>query len=70
MQPEKLEMMANQIGTFFSSQGRDNAPEAIADHITKFWDPGMRRELIGLRDRDACKLSADVMAAIDLLDGA
>jgi formate dehydrogenase subunit delta len=69
MQPEKLEMMANQIGLFFTAQGA-GAPAAIADHITKFWDPQMRRELIALRDRDACKLSADVMSAIELLDGA
>jgi len=67
MQPEKLEMMANQIGTFFSSQARDRAPEAIADHLRKFWDPGMRAELIALCERDACTLGADVIAALDLL---
>lgn len=70
MQPEKLEMMANQIGMFFTAQGSAKAPAAIADHIRKFWDPVMRRELIALRDRDACRLSADVIAAIELLDGA
>jgi formate dehydrogenase subunit delta len=69
MQPEKLEMMANQIGLFFSAQGGDRAPAAIADHIRKFWDPEMRRELVALRERDACKLGADVIAAIELLDG-
>ena len=67
MRPDKLEMMANQIGSFFSAQGSGRAPEAIADHIRKFWDPGMRAELLDLPNRDACKLSADVIAALDLL---
>lgn len=46
MQPEKLVMMANQIATFFSVQGEMRAVPQIADHIEKFWDPRMRREII------------------------
>ena len=42
MGPEKLIMMANQIGTFFASQKGDDAVAGIADHIRKFWDPRMR----------------------------
>lgn len=68
MRPDKLEMMANQIGAFFTSQGNGRAPEAIADHIRKFWDPGMRSELLDLPKRDACTLSADVIAALELLE--
>lgn len=67
MRPDKLEMMANQIGTFFSAQGH-GAPRAIADHIRKFWDPVMRKELLALRERDSCRLSSDVIAALDILE--
>jgi formate dehydrogenase subunit delta len=42
MRPEKLVMMANQIGTFFVSQKGGDAVHGIADHIQKFWDPRMR----------------------------
>ena len=42
MKPEKLVMMANQIGAFFSSQKGDVAVQGIADHLKKFWDPRMR----------------------------
>jgi formate dehydrogenase subunit delta len=42
MRPEKLVMMANQIGTFFASQKEGEAVHGIADHIKKFWDPRMR----------------------------
>ena len=46
MQPEKLVMMANQIGRFFAPQGEERAVPQIADHINKFWDPRMRREIL------------------------
>ncbi len=44
MQPDKLIHMANQIAKFFAHQG-DTAAAGIADHLVKFWDPRMRRDL-------------------------
>ncbi|NBP08028.1 MAG: betaine-aldehyde dehydrogenase [Gammaproteobacteria bacterium] len=46
MNVEKLVRMANQIAGFFGHEGRDKAPASIADHIHKFWDPRMRKEII------------------------
>jgi len=46
MQSDKLVMMANQIATFFAAQGEARALPQIADHIEKFWDRRMRREII------------------------
>ena len=43
---EKLVMMANQIARNLRVQGEDRAIPAIADHITKFWDPRMRAALL------------------------
>jgi formate dehydrogenase subunit delta len=45
MNPETLVRMANQIATFFHSQPEDEAVAATADHLAKFWDPRMRRQL-------------------------
>jgi formate dehydrogenase subunit delta len=45
MQPEKLVMMANQIAKFFAAQGHDRAVPQITDHLEKFWDPRMRRQI-------------------------
>jgi formate dehydrogenase subunit delta len=42
MSPDKLVMMANQIGKFFLSQGTQEAVPGIANHLMKFWDPRMR----------------------------
>ncbi len=45
MQRDKLVMMANQIATFFASQGEERALPQITEHIQAFWDPRMRREI-------------------------
>ena len=42
---DKLVMMANQIAKFFAVQGEARAVPQIADHIEKFWDPRMRRQI-------------------------
>ena len=47
MQPEKLVTMANQIAKFFAAQGHDRALPQITDHLEKFWDPRMRKQIIG-----------------------
>lgn len=43
--------MANQIGTFFEAMPeRDQALQEIAQHLRKFWEPRMRRELLAHLD--------------------
>ena len=47
MNPEYLVSMANDISDFFASEaGPAEAPKSVASHITRFWDPRMRREII------------------------
>ena len=46
MSPEKTIRMANQIATFFESQGEDEALRGFADHINSFWEPRMRTQLL------------------------
>jgi formate dehydrogenase subunit delta len=47
MNIQHLVNMANEIGAFFLSEaGEENAPAEIASHITKFWDPRMRAQII------------------------
>ncbi|MBB2488264.1 formate dehydrogenase subunit delta [Mitsuaria sp. WAJ17] len=54
MHTDKLVHMANQIGTFFEAMpDRAEALDGIAQHIKKFWDPRMRRELFAALDADA-----------------
>jgi formate dehydrogenase subunit delta len=49
MQPERLIQMANSIAQFFEAQpDREQAAAGVAEHIQKFWEPRMRRQLLGI----------------------
>lgn len=67
MRAEKLTMMANQIGAFFKAQGETAAPAAIADHLEKFWDPGMRRDIVAHLDTGGAGLDPLVRQAVELI---
>lgn len=47
MDIHNLISMANRIGQFFESfSDREEALAGISNHIQKFWEPRMRRELL------------------------
>ena len=37
--------MANQIALFFAAYPQQEAVAGVADHLKKFWEPRMRRQL-------------------------
>lgn len=68
MTEEKLVRMANQIATFFHSQrGVDRAAQ-VAQHLTDFWEPRMRRELFALVERGGTGLDPLVIEAASRLE--
>jgi formate dehydrogenase subunit delta len=67
MSPDRLVYMANQIGKFFASQGRDKAVPGIAEHIRKFWDPRMRKAIFAHLDAGGAGLDQDVRDALEAL---
>jgi formate dehydrogenase subunit delta len=70
MSPDRLIYMANQIGTFFGSQGHDKAVPGIAEHIRKFWDPRMRKGILAHLDAGGAGLDPNVREAISALKSA
>lgn len=51
MNIDNLVTMANQIGAYYETlPDRPQAVHDIADHIRKFWEPRMRRELLAFVD--------------------
>ena len=62
--PDRLIYMANQIGTFFRSQGADKAVPGIAEHIRKFWDPRMKSAILAHLDAGGDGLDPPVRDAI------
>jgi formate dehydrogenase subunit delta len=67
MSPDKLIYMANQIGKFFASQGPDKAVAGTADHIKRFWDPRMRKQIFAHLESGGAGLDPTVRAAIEQL---
>lgn len=70
MSPDRLIYMANQIGTFFKSQGEGKAVPGIAEHIQKFWDPRMRSAITAHLDAGGAGLDLAVRNAIQALKNA
>ena len=64
---DKLVYMANQIGKFFASQGADQAPAAISEHLRKFWDPRMRAGIIAHLEAGGAGLEPLVRQAVERL---
>ena len=65
MSHDRLAYMANQIGRFFAHQKEEQAVAAINDHLRKFWDPRMRRQIVEQLDAEA--LDPRVRQAVERL---
>ncbi|EJC81570.1 NADH-dependent formate dehydrogenase delta subunit FdsD [Rhizobium leguminosarum bv. trifolii WSM2297] len=63
----KLVYMANQIATFFKSQPASEAVEGVANHINKFWEPRMRRQLFEILEKEENGLDALVLQAAPMI---
>ncbi|MGV4794073.1 formate dehydrogenase subunit delta [Rhizobium sp. F40D2] len=63
----KLVYMANQIATFFKSQPASEAVEGVANHINKFWEPRMRRQLFEILEKEENGLDALVRQAAPMI---
>lgn len=65
MAHDRLAYMANQIGRFFAHKEDAPAIEAINDHLRKFWDPRMRKQIVD--DLDKLELDPRVRRAVEAL---
>ncbi len=67
MSPEKTIRMANQIATFFQSQGGEEAVKGVAEHINSFWEPRMRAQLFELVEADEKGFHPAIFSAMPLI---
>ena len=65
---QKLVYMANQIAANFARLGEPAAITATCDHISRFWDPGMRRKILEQLAEPEHGLSAAAAAAVRALE--
>lgn len=62
---DKLAYMANQIAVFFgNAMPHDEAVAGIADHLNKFWEPRLRRQLLEIVESGRGGLSPLVVEAM------
>lgn len=68
MKQQDMVRMANQMADFFRPYGEAEAIDGIADHLRKFWDPRMRRQLLAHAQAGGEGLQPLVLKAIDRLE--
>jgi formate dehydrogenase subunit delta len=65
---ERLVSMANDIGAFFNAEAdKTVAAQNIANHVKRYWDPRMRREIVAHYREGGAGLDPVVRSAIDML---
>jgi len=67
MQRDDLVRMVNQICDFFDAYPEDEAVTGVTEHLRKFWEPSMRRELLDARQELAQRLHPLARAALERL---
>lgn len=69
MRADRLVTMANDIGHFFNAEAdKTVAAQSVANHITRFWDPRMRREIVAhYREKGGAGLDPVARSAVALL---
>jgi len=64
----RLVAMANDIAAFFDAEpDKAIAIEGVRFHLTRFWDPRMRREIIAHASAGGAGLEPTALAAVRLL---
>ncbi len=65
MNVKRLVEMANDIASYFQSEpNREAAVAGVASHITRFWTPRMRAQIVGHREQGGAELSELAAAGI------
>lgn len=64
MNIDNLVQMANAIGLFFESMpDRDEAIDGVANHLRRYWEPRMRRQLLEAADRTGTPVLHPLLSA-------
>jgi formate dehydrogenase subunit delta len=67
MDPHHLVTMANEIAAFFAGEDPASAAENVANHLRRYWDPRMRRQIVEHASNGGEGLSAVAKAGVQLI---
>jgi formate dehydrogenase subunit delta len=68
MRAERLVSMANDIGAFWAAEpDKNEAARNVAGHLTRFWDPRMRRQIVAHYREGGAGLNDIARSAVAML---
>jgi formate dehydrogenase subunit delta len=67
MDSHHLVAMANEIAAFFAAEDPAKAAENVANHLRRYWDPRMRRQIIEQASNGGEGLSQVARAGVALI---
>ena len=67
MEPHYLVAMVNEIAAFFAGEDPAKATENVANHLRRYWDPRMRRQIVAHAGEGGEGLSEVAKAGVELI---
>jgi formate dehydrogenase subunit delta len=67
MDAQHLVDMVNEIAAFFTGEDPGNAAENVANHLRRYWDPRMRRQIVEHASTGGDGLSQVARAGVALI---
>jgi formate dehydrogenase subunit delta len=67
MDAHHLVAMVNEIAAFFAGEDPQTAPQNIANHLRRYWDPRMRRQIVEHAGNGGEGLTPVAKAGIELI---
>jgi formate dehydrogenase subunit delta len=59
--------MVNEIAAFFAGEDSGNAAENVANHLRRYWDPRMRKQIVAHASNGGEGLSQVAKAGVELI---
>lgn len=67
MDAHHLVTMVNEIAAFFAGEDPGKAAENVANHLRRYWDPRMRRQILEHAGDGGAGLSQVAKAGVELI---
>lgn len=67
MDPQHLVAMVNEIAAFFAGEDPGKAAENVANHLRRYWDPRMRKQIVAHARNGGEDLSEVAKAGVELI---
>lgn len=67
MDPQHLVSMVNEIAAFFAGEEPGTAAQNVANHLRRYWDPRMRRQIVEHAGKGGEGLSQVGKAGVELI---